>query len=332
MTAGRGRVVVEEVESRVLAGNPLGDSPVRRVPVYLPPSYDAEPDRRYPVVFFLVGFTGKSLTPLNVDPWQPNLPERLDALIAGGMGELIVVVPDCFTRYGGSQYINSPAVGRYEDHVVQELVPWMDARFRTRPDRRGVLGKSSGGYGALVLAMRHPEAFHAVACHSGDMYFEYCYKPDFPRALNAFQRAGGPETWWRRFLEKPKKSGEDFPALNTLAMAACYSPNPEAPLGVDWPFDLETGRLREEVWARWLEHDPVYLVDRYADALRRLRLLYLDCGTRDEFNLHFGARIFARRLQELGIPYEHQEFDDGHGGTSYRYDVSFPRLARALEA
>jgi enterochelin esterase family protein len=114
-------------------------------------------------------------------------------------------------------------------------------------------------------------------------------------------------------------------------MAAAYSPNPDSPaFGIDLPCDLETGAFREDVWKRWLEHDPLRMLESRAAALRSLRLLFLDCGTKDEFSLQHGARLFSRRLRELGVPHEYEEFDDGHMNVSYRYDASLPRLARAL--
>jgi len=134
-------VEILEIESRVLRGNPLGDPHLRRTPVYLPPSY---PKGRYPVFFMLTGFTGFGELMIKRQAWSEALPERLDRLIrTKKMGEAIVVMPDCFTRLGGSQYLNSTATGRYEDHVVRELVPAIDARYRTNR-RRAVLGKSSG--------------------------------------------------------------------------------------------------------------------------------------------------------------------------------------------
>jgi enterochelin esterase family protein len=330
----RGQVVMERVESAALRGNPLGDPHVRQVPVYLPPSYARSPERRYPVAYVLAGFTGRGRTLLNDGPWSPALDDRLDRLIAEGSGEMIVVMPDCFTRLGGSQYLDSSATGRYATHLVEELVPWVDGRYRTLPERdhRGIVGKSSGGYGALVLGMRRPETFGAVACHSGDMYFDYCYRGDVPRLCTEVQQAGGVEGWLAAFEAKRQKKHDDLAALNILAMAAAYSPNPAAPLGVDLPCDPTSGEFRPEVWERWLENDPIRLLEAHADALRSLRLLYLDCGTRDEWHLHHGARAFCRRLAALGIAHEYHEFDDGHMNVSYRYDVSLPRLARALGA
>jgi S-formylglutathione hydrolase FrmB len=330
-----GRVVLERFESTALAGNAAGDPTERTVPVYLPPSYDTEPARRYPVIFVLAGFSGRGRGLLNDDPWSPPLDERMDALIAAGCGEPILVMPDAFTRFGGSQYLDSTATGRYGTHVAGELVAWVDDRYRTQPgrDHRGVVGRSSGGYGALVFGMTRPDVFGAVACHSGDLCFDYCYRGDVPRSCAQLQQAGGPAAWLERFEGRRQKSGDDMLTLNVLGMAAAYSPNPAAPpFGIDLPCDLESGAFREDVWRRWLAHDPLVMLEAHADALRSLRLLYLDCGTRDEFNLQLGARLFTRRLSELGVPHEYEEFDDGHRHVAYRYDASLPRLARALGA
>lgn len=328
----QGTVIIETIASEVLRGNPLGDPFVRRVPIYLPPDYDAS-NKHYPVVFVLTGFTGRGMMLLNDAAWEETLPQRMDRLIAeGAVQPMILVMPDCFTRIGGSQYINSSAVGRYEDHIVQELVTYVDQNYRTTANRdsRAVVGKSSGGYGSLILAMRHPETFGIMASHSGDTYFELCYKLDFPAALRGLKKYGGLDKFWDG-ISTIRPRDKDFNAtLNTIAMAACYSPNPDAPHGFDLPFDTETGELREDVWARWLEWDPVMLVDKHRDALKSLRLIYLDAGLRDEFNLQYGARIFAKRLKERGINFVHEEFDDGHFNIQYRYDVSLKAISNAI--
>jgi len=328
-------IEMPEIASKALAGNPLGDPATRALPVLLPPGY-ADSDRRYPVIVGITGFTGRGLMMLNDGAWGPNLAQRLERLYAAGMPHAIVVLPDCFTRYGGSQYINSGATGRYEDYVIDELIPWVDAHYRTipAPEARAIFGKSSGGYGSMILGMRHPEVFGALACHSGDMFFELCYGRDFPAFCNAVNKAGGVEAWWKAFAEKVRtveKAGrEDMEALNILAMAACYSPDPAVPLGIGLPMDLRTCERIPEVWARWLAWDPAELLDRYGDNLRTLRLLYMDCGTRDEFSLHFGARLMSKRLKARGIAHEYEEFEDGHMSVQYRYDVSLPKLARAI--
>ncbi len=327
-------VISEQFTSRVLAENPLGDPATRVLPIILPPDYEMS-GKRYPVIYGLTGFTGSGPMMLNVSAWQPNLQQRIDDMLrAGKLQPAIYVLPDCFTRYGGSQYLNSTAIGRYEDYVLDEIVPHIDRTYRTiaGPEGRGVFGKSSGGYGAIMFGLRHADVFGAVACHSGDMAFDLCYRSDFPKFANAVQKAGGVDKWLMEFECKVKKENRDVEVVNILAMAAAYSPNPMAqPLPIDFPFDLETCELRSDVWARWLEFDPVQLADRYADNLRRLRLLFIDCGSRDEFNLHFGARTFVKKLKALGVPHEYEEFDDGHMNITYRYEVSLPKIVNALQ-
>jgi len=329
-----GRVELMRIESDVLKGNAAGDPHVRTVPVYLPPSYDDQPGRRFPSAYVLTGFTGRGRMLLNDNLWNPPLDARMDALVAAGCGELILVMPDCATRYGGSQYLDSSATGLYETHLVKELIPLVDRRYRTIDARehRAILGKSSGGYGALVQGMRHPEVFGALACHSGDMYFEYCYRGDVPKFCARVQNAGGLRAWFEGFEAAHQKKQEDLVALNILGMAAAYSPNSVAPLGIDLPCDLESGAFRADVWERWLEHDPIRMLERHIDALRSMKLLFLDCGIRDEWHLHLGMRLFAGRLEALGLTHEREEFDDGHMNVQYRYDVSLPKIATAVGA
>jgi enterochelin esterase-like enzyme len=324
----RGRIVEESLESELLRGNPLGDPSEREVLVYLPPGYDG---RELPVVYGLVGYTGTGRMLLNADPLLEDLRTKMDRLIAEGRcGPMIVVMPDCFTKVGGNQYINSSATGPYEHYLLQEVIPLVEERYAC--GRRAVWGKSSGGYGAMVLGMRHPDIFSALASHSGDAAFEYCYIPDFPKALRAFRDAGGPEAWLEGYWQRPDRRRKDLmPVLNALGMAAHYSPNPESTtMGIDFPFDLETGEFRPEVWERWREWDPVNMLERYADNLRRLRLVYIDCGTEDEFNLIWGARALHAKLEALGVPHRYEEFDDGHMNVTYRYDISLPLLYDAL--
>jgi S-formylglutathione hydrolase FrmB len=330
-----GTVVVETVESRALAANTLGDSPVRRIAVWLPPSYARAVTRRYPVVYWLAGFAGTGPSLFNGDPWHPGLGERLDRLVDGGaMGEVIVVAPDGFTRWGGSQYLDSPVGGGHETHLTNELVPEIDRRFRTRAarDARAIGGKSSGGFGALVLAMRHADLFCAVASHAGDMYFELSLLPDVPVAVRTLQRHGGVHAFLQHFDHAVTKRTEDLTTIMMLALAAAYSPDAERPHGVALPFDLGTGEVDHAVWWRWKAWDPVELVAAHVEALRGMKLVYLDAGTRDEHALDLGARVLAARLSALGIAFRHEEFDGGHRGTAYRYDVSLPLLAVAVGA
>jgi len=333
MEIQRGTIRSERIVSRALEGNLPGDPHVRELHLYLPPGYD-QGQTRYPVAWCLSGFTGRGRMLLNDNPWTPGIADRMDSLLAQGIAKpMILALPDCFTHLGGSQYVNSPALGNYEDHLLQELVPFVDSRYRTLPDRehRGVIGKSSGGYGALMMGMRHPEVFGATVCHSGDIQFEHCYGRDFAPALRTLRKGGGVDAWLRKFHASPRKRHADIEALNILAMSAAYSPNVAAPPAYcDLPFDLETGELLPEIWKRWLEWDPLRLVDRFASNLKKLKLLFLDCGREDEFYLELGARALVKRLEKLGVRHEYEEFDDGHMNISYRMDVSLPKLSHAL--
>lgn len=330
MTDRRGQVAIETVTSEVLKDNSLGDPHVRDLFVYLPPGYD-DGTKSFPTIYLLTGFTGRGAMLLNVQPFVPTIAERMDRLIStGSVEEMIVVMPDCFTHLGGSQYIDSSATGQYEKYVVSEIVPFVDRKFRTVQNRnkRAVMGKSSGGYGALVLGMRHPEVFGVVVSHSGDCYFEYCYLPDFPKAVRALK--GDVKGFLERFWNEEKKEKDDFAVLNILAMSACYSPDPAEALGFKLPFDLRSGKIHPAVWARWLEQDPVRMAAVHADALRSLKLLYVDAGTRDEYGLDLGARIFVERLREMQIEHVFEEFDDVHFNISYRYDTSLALVSRVF--
>lgn len=182
----RGNIEIREAYFPSLQGNPLRDPATRTVVVYLPPGYGSG-RKSYPFIVALAGFLGTSLSFLNHDFFIPNLMEQADALITRGLPPFVLAVPDACTRYGGSQYLNSSATGRYEDFLIRDFIPWVEQTYRVLP-RRGVMGKSSGGYGALRLCMRHPGLFRAAACHSGDLYFEWCYKPEFPKAAQALSR------------------------------------------------------------------------------------------------------------------------------------------------
>lgn len=327
----QGTVVVRRHESEVLKNNPLGDKNVRDLYVYLPPGYGTG-EKRYAVVYCLTGFTGRGKMLLNDNSFTPNLAERMDKLInERAIRPMIAVMPDCFTYYGGSQYINSGATGNYEDYLTQEIVSFVDENFRTVADRnsRAVMGKSSGGYGALIMGLRHADKFGLVCSTSGDCYFEYCYFPGIPEGFRSIK--GNPkaliEKFWREDVRKGK---DDFAALNTIGMSACYSPNAESALGFDLPFDLETGEIREDVWARWLVHDPVRMVEQYAENLKSLKLLYIDAGTRDEFALDLGARILSRKLKDFGVRHIHEEFDDGHFNISYRFNRSLELISQNI--
>ena len=358
-----GTVVTLEHASGVLKDNPLGDPHVRKLALWLPPQYDAGAGRgrRFPVLFDLVGFTGSGLSHVAWKNFSDNVPERAARLVhEGRMGPAILVFPDCFTALGGNQYVNSSAIGRYADYLTRELVPFVDREFRTLAsrDHRGCFGKSSGGYGAMLHGMKYASTWGAIADHSGDAYFDFVYWHDWPNTLNELakhrvpRRKAGPydarreagrkglaegkdDGRIRRFLahvwKKEKLAMKETLCIMNLCMAATYDPDPKAPLGFRVPFNLESGEVLENRWRRWREHDPINLVATYRDNLKSLRGIYIDCGWRDQYHIHYGARILSKRLAAAGIRHTYEEFDDDHSDVDYRMDTSLPFLYRALQ-
>jgi S-formylglutathione hydrolase FrmB len=330
------RIIEVTVPGITLAGNPLDDPAERRIPVYLPPSYDGK--KRFPVIYLLAGFASTGASFMNYSFGRQSVPEMAESLIGDGkMRETIIVMPDCMTRYGGSQYVDSTATGNYETYLIDELVPYVDQTLSTlaAKEHRALAGKSSGGFGALRMAMKHPDQFAAVACHSGDMGFELCYRPNFPAAAKILEQYKGSIAGFLTAYENAqKKPQREFALLDLIAMAAAYSPDPAgiAPENILLPFNPHTCEAVDEVWKKWLEFDPVEMIEqkKYQDALRSLDLLFLDCGTLDEYNLQFGHRIFSARATRYGIVHRYEEFMDSHSNTSYRYGISLPALSGVI--
>jgi len=328
-----GRVERFRHESTVLRDNPWSDPSARELCVYLPAAYD-ESAPPYVALWCFAAFTNAGPGQLNWRSQGENLPQRLDRLIASGkLPPVVVPMPDCYTSLGGNQYINSAGVGRYADYVVEELVPFLSQRVNVIDGRRGrgVFGKSSGGYGALFHAMHYPDVWGAVADHAGDVGFEWVYKPEFPRSaqvLAAF--AGDPYRFLQDFWEKKRLASPDYATIMTLAMAASYDPGDGPDELIRLPFDPDTLEIVPERWERWLQHDPLRLLERHSEALARLEMLYIDAGNRDQYNIQFGTRAFCRRLDKLGIEHHFEEFDGTHSGIDWRLDVSLPMIAAAL--
>lgn len=358
-----GTVVVLEHVSKVLGDNPLGDPHVRKLAVWLPPQYDAGTThgrgKRFPVLVDMAGFLGSGLGHTGWKNFSENIPERAARLVHdGAMAPAIIVFPDCFTALGGNQYVNSSAIGPYADYLTKEIVPCVDREFRTLAARehRGCFGKSSGGYGAMIHGMKYPGTWGAIADHSGDAYFEFVYWHDWPNTLSELAKyratkfapgrydvakmqknadRGLDDGRVRRFLEtvwkKAKLTQSEGHCIMNLCMAASYDPDPRAPNGFRLPFNLETGEMLPQRWKAWQKNDPINLVKQYRANLKSLRGIYIDCGWRDQYHIHYGCRVLSKRLQAAGIRHGYEEFDDTHSDIDYRMDVSLPFLSRALK-
>ncbi|WP_395107278.1 alpha/beta hydrolase [Actinomadura sp. SCN-SB] len=331
-----GRIDEHVVTSELLRGNPLDDPHERPLWVYVPPGYDDDPGRRYPSVYVIMGFTGHIAMWRNRTPFRRPFPETADAVFARGEAPpAIVVYVDTWTSYGGSQYLDSPGTGRYHSYLCDEIVPWVDAHYRTLPEarHRAISGKSSGGYGAMITPMLRPDLFGALATHAGDALFEYCYLPDFPDAVRSLRDYDGDiGRWWDDFNARVSFTKPyDAKLLELLGYTACYTAREDGT--PELPFDTLTGVLKPDVWQRWLDLDPVRMVPRHAEAMRSQQAIWIDGGTRDEWYLDIGAQAFHQALLDNGVDEKKiyfELFDAEHGGIEYRYPLSLAWLCERI--
>jgi S-formylglutathione hydrolase FrmB len=283
----------------------------------------------------MVGYWGSGLRHTGWVALVENVPERLDRLIAdGAMPPVVVAFPDCATKVGGNQYLNSAGTGRYADYLIQEIVPFVEEKFGCGgTGRRACFGKSSGGFGAAWHGLHYADFWTAIAINSGDMGFDALQLTDLYEALNQLQKHGGSiEKFWKDLESKTKASDKEKISAMVMAMSAFYDPDPNAFRCIRLPCDPYTGELIPERWNNWLRHDPVNLVDSHVANLRKLKAIYMDCGDHDQYRIHFGMRRFHRKLESHGIAHVYEEFDDDHTDVDYRMDKFLPFLAKALAA
>ncbi|MDQ2933795.1 MAG: alpha/beta hydrolase-fold protein [Chloroflexota bacterium] len=330
-----GRLYEHVLDSRALADNPLGDPHLRPLWVYTPPGYEEAAARRYPTIYLIQGLTGQLDMWRNRSAFSSTTPEDVDALFTEGCPPTIVVYVDAWTSLGGSQFLDSPATGRYHTYLCDEVVPWVDLSYRTVADRdhRAIAGKSSGGYGAMVTAMLRPELFGAFATHAGDALFEVCYGPDFREAVRALRDGyeSSYAAFWADFRSRRGRSkSTDGVLLNVWCMAACYSADADGTVRL--PFEVGTGRLIPDIWERWLHWDPVRMAARHTEALQSMRAIWIDAGRSDDFYLDLGAQAFHAELSALGIDQSvrFELFEGTHGGIAWRYPLAIRYLADAL--
>jgi S-formylglutathione hydrolase FrmB len=335
-----GRFDHVDIDSVLLRDNPLKDPHQRPLLVYLPPGYDEDRGRQYPVIYVTPGYGGHAGMWFNRAAFRQPYPELVDVLFASGeVPPAIVVFADGWTSYGGSQFLNSPATGRYHSYLCDEIVPFIDARYRTLADRdyRALAGKSTGGYCAMVTSMLRPDLFGALASHAGDALFEVGYRSELIRRARLLRDLYGGS--YERFLKEfrtrlPGTKTGDLELIEVYAYASAYSADEDGTVRI--PFD-DTGAMVPEVWNRWLAWDPVVMAGQpvYAEALRSLRAIWIDAGNKDEYYLDFGATAFRRALETAGVPDERiffELFDGGHGGIEYRYPLALAWLSERMAA
>jgi hypothetical protein len=326
------------ITSELLRGNPLGDPHERPLWIYTPPGYADEPDRRYPSVYIIQGFTGFVTAWKNRSPFRQPFPETADQVFASGEAPpAILVYVDAWTSYGGSQFVDSPGTGRYHSYLCDEVVPWVDAGYRTIDDRehRAIMGKSSGGFGAMITPMLRPDLFGGLATHAGDSLYELCYLREFGEAVRLLRSFDADIwSWWADFESRVAFTHPaDGPLLGILGVAAAFSAREDGT--VDLPFDQRTGVLRPEAWQRWLDWDPVRMTARYADALRSMRSIWIDAGTRDDYFLDVGAEAFRAELRGIGVSEQvirYELFEGTHAAIDYRYPMSLAWLCQRMSS
>jgi S-formylglutathione hydrolase FrmB len=340
-----GSITEKMIAAPALEGNLLGDPTEQRVSVYLPPGYDSKPDKRYPVLYLLHGFTGTNRTWM-IDPENPDLGqaadprdggyqhagflerERLDAIIAAGtVPDLIVVAPNGRNTFKHSFYVNSPVTGNWEDYVVEDVVSHIDANYRTIPTAasRGIAGHSGGANGALFLAMRHSDVFGSVyamaPCCSG---YSFSLPPFEDR------NTGRPTQFWKDVYTRIHALSatdqlpdtftdrrEDFYVNAELAASAAYFPNPDrAPFYSDFLFEMHEGNLalNEKALEQRLARSVYHLVDQHEADLRSLRGILIDYGEHEMEDLVVGNSQFAKVLARRGIPFEFEVYAGGNHG------------------
>jgi hypothetical protein len=331
-----GRIDEHVIDSELLRDNRLGDPAQRPLWVYTPPGYDDDAAARFPAVYVIQGYTGHVQMWANRTPFRQPFTETADQVFADGTAPpCVVVYVDAWTTYGGSQFVDSAGTGRYHSYLCDEVVPWVDARYRTITDSesRAIMGKSSGGFGAMITPMLRPDLFGALATHAGDTLYEHCYLPDFADAVRHLRRYDGDIwRWWDDFQSRPALSRrEDESLITALGCSAAFSPGEDGRPVL--PFDPRTGVVDGEQWARWLAWDPVRMVDGYADALRGLRAIWIDAGDEDDYHLDLGAQAFRAELTRIGVADDKvffEIFPATHAGIDYRYPLSLAWLAHRL--
>jgi hypothetical protein len=326
------------ITSELLRGNPLRDPHERPLWVYTPPGYAGEPGRRYPSVYVIQGYTGHLTMWRNRSPFRQPFTETADQMFAAGQAPpAIVVYVDAWTAYGGSQFVDSPGTGLYHSYLCDEVVPFVDARYRTVASReyRAIMGKSSGGFGSMITPMLRPDLFGGLATHAGDALYELCYLHEFGSAVRLLRDYDGDIwAWWADFTSRVAFTHPaDGTLVGILGVAAAFSARDDGT--VDLPFDPRTGVLRPEVWQRWLEWDPVRMAPGYRDALRSMRSIWIDAGTRDDYFLDLGAEAFRAELRAIGVADDvirYELFDATHSAIDYRYPMSLAWLCQRMPA
>jgi S-formylglutathione hydrolase len=303
VSAGRhGKVEQIKVHGKTLEGNLEGDSPDRDVSVYLPSGYEADTNKRYPVIYMLHGYTDSAAKWFGAEQHWINLPKLLDQTFESSSArEAIVVMPDAYTRFKGSMYSNSITTGDWEDFVAQELVSYVDSHYRTmaQPASRGLAGHSMGGYGTMRIAMKHPGIFSSIYLLSPCCMAAASMQPS-AEMLAKLQAIHAPED----------VAHADFFTSAITASAAAWAPDPKnPPLYLDLPF--KNGQMDPVIAAKFAANAPLAMVDQYIPNIRKLHAIAFDAGTKDE-QIAGTIKVLDQVLNNYGIAHTYETYDGTH--------------------
>lgn len=324
------------IQSRSLKNNPLNDPSERRNPVLVPlagrPGHHSSSGKTHsalPLIFLLSGFGGNGSKNIADKGFEKNTAQLIDDLVtAKAAPRAVYVFVDAWTTWGGSQFLNSSAVGHYEDYFVKELLPAVQEAFHTDSSRVALIGASSGGYGSLHLSSTYPQSFPYAAALAPDSDFAMSYKEDILKAAPLAAKHTPRELLERHRNGEILKLKNGFSILNALAMSAIYSPvkSPKTKPSADFmfPLNLEIGEWDPQIFKSWLAKDPLHFLPKRRKNLAELKGLFIEAGNQDEFHLYFGARKIHKILNELEIKHHFHEFKGGH------FEMNSPR-ARALQ-
>ena len=314
-----GRLIELKVPAPSLKGNLLGDPAEQSIAVYLPPGYDTSSTARYPTLYLLHGYTATNGAWLNGYQGMKLQVLMDDMIKSGKVGEMIVVAPNGWNAYKGGFYTNSTVAGGWEDYIYRDVVQYVDSNYRTiaRAESRGIAGHSMGGYGALTLAMKHPDVFGAVyALSPCCVVMEGDFSEQNPAWFNTLRLTS------REQLNKPPKSIEEFYQMAFVALAAAFSPNPtRGPFYVDFPYQERDGRIEknEPVFAKWRSKMPVYMVGENKANLLKLRGIFIDVGEKEEFSsIRIGVPQLSKALSEQNIPHSFEIYAGADHGSKIR--------------
>ncbi|MCB0326979.1 MAG: hypothetical protein KDD52_05100 [Bdellovibrionales bacterium] len=314
------------IQSQLLRGNWMGDSSDRYAAIYKPPM--GIDSNELWMVYFLCGWSGNGQDVLgDRGVFAPSLAQLLDQGISEGkIPPVVLVSVDGSTRFGSSQYINSELFGPHMDHMEQEIIPEVETYvgFSGGAEKRILMGHSSGGFASLAFAMLKPKVVSHIASFAGDCWYEHLYRSMIPQSIGVYEKYKGFGNFIEQFFSKPnpmsQSSGPEIETMMMLNMCQCYAPNKNIEkIFADVFFDPENGELREEIWKKFLQWDPLHMLEKHKDSLSRLKTLSLQAGKGDQYGLQLGHRQLSKKLTRFNIKHELKEFEAKHGGYYFRY-------------